>query len=174
MPARGRAGAQVRRRGRVARGALRGWRGRQVLHIERDVARHVQIEPPVPVVIAERASGGPAVDGHARLHRDVFERAPARAAIEPVPAEVGDVEILIAVVVEISRADALSPAFVGDARRDRHVAKRAASRVAEQRRPRHAASRAGARRSSRRSPGRCRAGRRCRNPRARRRSRSLR
>jgi hypothetical protein len=104
----------------------------QTVQLQRDIASDVEVEPSVAVVVAERAAGGPAVDGDARVRRDIGEAA-ALVAIQPVDSEVGDVQILIAVVVEVARAHALSPALVGDAGLGGDVTETAATDVAIER-----------------------------------------
>jgi hypothetical protein len=54
--------------------------------------------------------------------------------VETVQAEIRDVEVLETVVVEVARADALSPAFVGDARGQGHVCEGPIAIVVEERR----------------------------------------
>jgi hypothetical protein len=115
-------------------GWRRWWR---VPEIERDIARDVQIQPAVAVVVSKRAAGGPAIDGNTGLHRDIRESPVAQIPEQPIGAEVGDVEIGCAVVVDIADTDALAPSLVADACGRRHVTERAIAVVAKERSCRH-------------------------------------
>ena len=90
-------------------------RGRQMGEIDRHVAGHEQVEPAVAVVVAERAARRPAVDRDPGLLGDVVELERSLGPVQPVLPEVGDVDVLGAVVVDVADADALSPPLVGDA-----------------------------------------------------------
>ena len=91
--------------------ALRHRRGFQV---EVDVVGDEEVEFAVAIVIDESATCGPA-GSHARdsgLLADVGEGAVAVVVVEHVLAVVGDEQIVVAVVVVVADADALSPAGV--------------------------------------------------------------
>ena len=107
-------------------------RGRQVGQVEGDVAGDEQIEQAVAVVVAERAPRGPAVDSDPRGPGDVIETTAVDVAVEAIAAEVGDVEVLEPVVVDVAHTDALAPALVGDARARRDVSEGAGAVVAEE------------------------------------------
>jgi hypothetical protein len=122
----------------MPRAGWRSWRRWwRIPDIERDVARDVQIQPAVAVVVAKRAAGGPAVHGNTGLHRDIGESPVAQIPEEPVGTEVGDVEIGCAVVVDIADTDALTPSFVADPCGRRDVTERAIAVVAKERSCRH-------------------------------------
>ena len=140
--------------------------------IEIDVVGDEQIELPVAIVVDEGAASVPALAfaRHASLLADIGERAVAVVVIQNVLAEVGDEQIVPAVVVVVADANALSPARVRDSGLRGDVGKCAVAIVAEQMRRRFAARRESPRAACR-SPERCRAIRRCRNRRRQRRSR---
>ena len=94
---------------------------RQMIEIDFDVAADEQIEPAVPIVIGEAAACGPAPGGHTGLLGDVRERAVMVVAVEPIPAQGGDVEVFPAVTVDIGRAHAHAPTGMSDSRLVSHV-----------------------------------------------------
>src|SRR5207247_1374159 len=97
-----------------------------------------QIEMPVAIVIDERAARAPlagAAYSGARGHilESAFAAVAIRiVAIKDVAPPIGDVQIFIAVVVEVCYADAVSPARFGEARLARHILKFSAAGVAKE------------------------------------------
>ena len=87
---------------------------RLVVEGEIDVVRHVQIEVPVAVVIAEGAGSAVPFVADAGLFGDVGEAPVSQVPVEGVAAEVGDVEIEVSVVVVVGRGAAERPAGIAD------------------------------------------------------------
>src|SRR4029077_21213679 len=83
-----------------------------------DVVGYEKIKPAIAIVIDESATGVPAlaVGGDTGLGGDIGKRAVAVVVVEDVLAEVGDEEIVEAVVVVIADADGLPPAGMNEAR----------------------------------------------------------
>ncbi len=82
-----------------------------MVHVEVDVARNVQIDESVAIVVGPGCAGAEAARGHSGFVGDVFKFAVAQVAIERVSAEAGDVDVRQAVVVEVGDGDAHAPAF---------------------------------------------------------------
>ena len=121
--------------------ARAGFRHRRGCQIEINVVGDEQIETPVAVVVDEGAARIPAraFARHASLLADIGERAVAVVVIQNVLAEVGDEQIVPAVVVIVADANALSPSRVRDAGLRGHVGEGAVAIIAKQMRSRFAA-----------------------------------
>ena len=89
-----------------------------------------QVQVPVAVVVSEGRRRGPSRHRDPGPVRDIRETPVAVVAIEPVPAEIGDVEIGPAVVVVVPDDGAETPTFVGHSRRGRGVGEGAVAVVA--------------------------------------------
>src|SRR5262249_42286441 len=102
--------------------------------VQVDVVGDEKVEVAVAIVVDEGAAGVPALAGPRDTgpFRDVSEGAVAIVVIEDVFAEVGDEQVLEAVVVVIANANALSPAGVDETGFDRDVGKGAVAIVLEQ------------------------------------------
>ena len=87
--------------------------GPNPLHLAGRIARegriqivdHVEVGGSVPVVIEEGGTGAPFGAGNARPAGDVAEGAVAVVAVEPVGAEISEVEIGVPVVVVVTHGD---------------------------------------------------------------------
>jgi hypothetical protein len=93
-----------------------------------------QVEPAVLVVVEEHGARAEARVGDARPGRDVREPAGAQVAEQLVPAEPGDVEVDLAVVVVVRGRRAEPVHLDREPRRLRHVAEAALAVVAIERR----------------------------------------
>src|SRR5256884_1821661 len=109
-------------------------RNRSRSQVEIDVVRDKQIELAVAVVIYESAAGVPAlaVAANAGFVGHIRKRAIAVVVIKNIFAEIADEEILEAVVVVVTNADALSPAGVGYASLQSNVGECAVSIIFEE------------------------------------------
>ena len=85
----------------------------RVVHIEMNVARNVQVDEPVAIVVGPGRAGAEAAGGDSGFFGDIFESAIAQVAIKRVAAEAGDVDVRQAVVVEVGDSHAHAPAFAG-------------------------------------------------------------
>ena len=116
-------------------GGLRGHSqrvGRDVLD-PRVVGGDEQVQPPVVVVIEEpRRKAASLGSRDARLRSHVGERSVAVVAVQPVRPDVGDVDVEVAVIVEVARRDALAVPVVADAGGVGDVRERAVTVVAIQ------------------------------------------
>src|SRR5262249_40979352 len=74
--------------------------------IEADVVADVDVEEPVEVVVEEADGGGPGVAADPGTRGPLGEASGAVVQVELVAAPVADVEIDVAVVIEIARGDA--------------------------------------------------------------------
>ncbi len=121
--------------------ARTGFRHRRSRQIHIDVVGDEQIEVAVAVVVDECAARVPAraFARHAGFLADIGESAVAVVVIENVLAEVGDEQIVPAIVVVVADANALSPAGVRDAGLRGHVGESAVAIIAKKMRSRLAA-----------------------------------
>ena len=103
---------------------------RQVVQVELDVPANEQVEVAVAVVVGEAATGRPAGGRHAQVLRHVGEGALAGVAVQPVPADPGDVDVLPAVAVDVGDAQPHAPAGMGNTGLGGDVAKRAVAQIA--------------------------------------------
>src|SRR5471030_3306859 len=85
--------------------------------IQVNVVGHEQIEPPIAIVVYERTTGpvSHSGDGQVRFGGGVGELSVAQVFVKAVIAVVGHQQIGLAVVVIVAHADALRPAFDGEA-----------------------------------------------------------
>ncbi len=84
----------------------------KVVEVDLHVAAHEEVEVAVLVVVGEAAARRPAAALYPRLLGDVGERAVPVVAVEPVPAEGGDVEVRGAIPVHVGHAHPHPPARV--------------------------------------------------------------
>ncbi len=98
-----------------------------------DVAGHEEIEPAIAVVVAPGCAGGPVAEGDAGLLGYVGEGAVVVVVVEPILAEVGDIDVGPAVVVVVSDGHAEAPAIVADAGFLGHVGEGAVVIIVEER-----------------------------------------
>ena len=82
--------------------------------IETDVVGDEQVEMAVAVIVHKRATGSPAcfLPGYSGFFADVSKSSITVIVVKHIPAVVGDVQILPAIVVIITNTDALSPTRV--------------------------------------------------------------
>src|SRR5207249_8272119 len=92
-----------------------------------DVGRDEHVQPTVAIEVEKCAPRIPTRFGQRQpaSTRDIVERAVAVVAIKNLMAVVSDEQVDVAVVVVVAGADALSPAFAGDAGLLGDVGKRA-------------------------------------------------
>src|SRR4030095_15206979 len=81
---------------------------RVAIEVPIDIAGDEQIERAITVIVEEHGSSGPAGGGDTGFVRYVYKRAIAAIAVEDVATVVRDVEVRVAVVVEIACSDAHS------------------------------------------------------------------
>src|SRR5262245_33026152 len=87
----------------------------RIVRIELHVAGNEKIEPPVAIVVAPGRAGGPAAQRDSGLFGNVGEGAIVIVVVEPVLAEIRNVEVRPAVVIVVADGNAKSPALVGHA-----------------------------------------------------------
>ncbi len=97
----------------------------QVIHTV-DVRLSVQVD------VRNDTTNGPLIARHSKFFRSVGERAIAIVVVEPIAPDVRQVDVRIAVVVEITNGSSLAVTFVTESRRYRHILKVFASNVAEE------------------------------------------
>src|SRR6185295_1028757 len=95
--------------------------------IQVDVVRHEEIETAVPVVIEKGAAGAPPRAGvrDPRAIGHLLKAAVAAVVIQTISSPVADEQIVVAVVVVIADAGALSPSARRKPRARGHVGERA-------------------------------------------------
>ena len=115
----------------IARPRLRHRRGRQ---IEIDIIRHEKIQPPVAIVIHERAPTVPplARSRHARFFAHIRKSSIAIIVIQQIFPEICHEQIVKSVVVVIPDAHALPPAGMHQPGFHRHIRKRPVAIILEQ------------------------------------------
>src|SRR6185437_16663784 len=108
-------------------------RKRRFLRVEVDIVADKQVQPAIAIVIEKSAAGAPLglLIQEARLRGDVGECA-AVVVIQDVPAPVGDEQVVMAIVIEITDTNALPPAGALQARFSGDIRKRAIAIVLEQ------------------------------------------
>ena len=110
-----------------------GPRNRQVVAVEVHIAGHVQVQPPVAVVVAPCRARRPVAQRHAGLLRHIGKRSVVVVVVKPVLAVVAHIDIGPAVVVVVGNAHAIAPAVVGHAGLGGHIGKGSVVVVVEQR-----------------------------------------
>src|SRR5271157_1045947 len=128
---------ETRRSTRDHRALVQAWarfRHGSRCQIEVNIVGDEKIQAAVAVIVNKGAAGVPsrALARHAGLFADVGERAVAVVVIEDVLAEVGNEQVIPAVVVVVADANALPPAGVAQASFRRHVGECAVTIVAKQ------------------------------------------
>src|SRR5579862_819538 len=86
-----------------------------VVHVELHVTGDEKIEAAVAVIVTPRGAGGPSAERDTGFFGDVGERAVVIVVIEPILAEVADVDVWPPIVIVIADHRAESPALIGDA-----------------------------------------------------------
>ncbi len=94
------------------------------------VTRDVEVEPAVAVVVEERRAEAPEVDQGAANRRGVAERAVAVVEVQDVGAEVRQVEVGLAVIVDVAHGHAVAEAAEAHARPFGHVLESEVAEVA--------------------------------------------
>lgn len=90
---------------------------RSLGRVELDVVDHEKVEKAVAVEIEEGAAGAPARlrRGKATAFSFIVKGAVALVVVENVASPLGDEDVVVAVVIDVACADALSPAGVREA-----------------------------------------------------------
>src|SRR5438552_7371008 len=83
-----------------------------MIGIEFHVTGNEQVEKPIVIVITPCGSSGPAAKRNASLFGNVSERPVVIVVIQPIFAEVRDINIRPAVVVKVSNGNPESPALI--------------------------------------------------------------
>jgi hypothetical protein len=105
----------------------------QVVEVELHVTADEEVQVAVPVVVGEAATGRPPAAADAGPLGDVGEGAVVVVAIEVIPADGGDVEVLPPVAVHVGRAHSHPPPRVPHARLVRDVLELPVAQVAIER-----------------------------------------
>ena len=105
----------------------RAFAGDVVIEVDGSIVADVEVKPAVAVDVAPGAAGGPVGVGDLRFGGDVAEAAAARRRrvgdiVEQTdPAEIGDDEIVEAVVIEVADGAAHAVTGLVEADRGRHI-----------------------------------------------------
>jgi hypothetical protein len=95
----------------AAEDAVRG----QLVRTEFEIAGDIEIQVAITIVICERRCRTPTRNFGIRLAAELPKRTIALVQIEPVPTVIRDMEIIEAVLVDVARNRAHSPALIAEA-----------------------------------------------------------
>ena len=84
-----------------------------MVHIEVNVARNIEVNEAVAIVVGPGGTGAEAAGGDSGLFGNVFKLAIAQIAVKRVSAEAGHVDVRQAIVIEVGDGHAHAPAFAG-------------------------------------------------------------